>query len=264
MKIVIVHPTRSRPDKVLETARKWMREVPDTDYSPADVEYHLGVEATERDLYRDTIIELSKEFGGRFHVRYLEGERLTNEQLSDPAFEMPKVHNKYLTAGTKCTTLIEDACFRADWFITVADDLHPCPEWERMMRETLNALKGTVAVVGYYAELIRKMVSHPVFTREFFEWNNRTFMNLEYVHTHADVDLWMEAIGAGVLHCFPPTVWVDHHHPALGAPVAWDDLYILNNHRRVYAQGETVFWRRKAELEAKYGRTFNLTVGEPA
>jgi len=258
MKIAIVHPTRSRPEKVLETARLWLR-----GYQPTPgvyLEYCLGVELTEVGLYADTILALQEEFGDQFKTRFLGGKRFTVDMFQDPTFskysESSTQVAHWLTAISKGNVLIKES--KADWFVAIADDLHPCVDWNLQMQPTFERLLGQVAVVGYQNELSRMMVSHPVCTREFFRWNNNSLMCLEYIHTHADVDLWLEATGAGVLHTFPPEITLRHVHPLLDASVKWDDLNTLNNHTAIYAQGAAVFKRRVAELEQKYERVFNL------
>ncbi len=243
MKIALVHPTRQRPDRAHATVRAWLDdcEVPDG----VTLEYWLSVEEKELGKYMDVIAALQED--KRFQLRLAYGKRVEYADMIRETYDLPiavEELRKYLIPTTKINAIVRDA--NADWNIVVADNFMPPAEWLKLFLPQLREYKGSVKVLGYHYERVRRMLSHPIFTREFFQWNGNTVFHEEYYHTHADVDLFLSSTLYGTQDFLPPDAKPDHQHPYHTPTVPEDELCRLNNNVKSYRQGEAVWQRRKA------------------
>jgi hypothetical protein len=250
MKISICHPSRERPQIAYETALAWLTLSGDLAFN---VDYWLAVEVGEASLYAPVVERLQNQFGSRFRVRFVDGKRVTLEELYQPEFIFPTAEELggYLTPTTKMNTLIREC--GSDWIVGVADNFLPPPNWYELMSDTFQKHLGTPAVVGYPYEKHRLMISHPIITKEFFVQNGNSIFYPDYYHTHADVDLFLLASLTKILYFLPDGVDPIHRHPYHDPTVAEDALCRLNNSKKTYAQGEEVWVRRKTELTEKHG-----------
>jgi len=262
MRISVIHSSRGRPAECLETVSAWISSYRAT--TELKLEYRLGVEIYELEQYAETLTALQTRWGDKIRLRLFQGPRFELEQIRQPGFKFPPEHEipRYLTANTKGNTLIREGLGQADWFVTATDNLTPPPAWNIAMLPTLQALRGTVAILGYWDQLKRKMIPHPVITPEFFAWNRGSLMYPGYYHICSDVELYILGKLSGKLHWFDESLVLHHRHPYKTTDGVMDQTFWLNNNGPVTEQGKEVFAARRAELVARYGRDVSLEYGD--
>lgn len=250
MKVSICHATRERPEIAYETALAWLTRQGEKFYEP---DYWFAIEVGEAALYAPVLEKLQKQFGALIKVRFVDGKRINYEDVISPDFQFPPEEEMmdYLIPTTKGNAIIKDC--GADWVIAMSDNFYPPENWNGWMYPTFKENLGLPVVVGYPYEKVRTMLSHPILTKEFFEWNDNSIFYRGYYHTHADVDLFLKARLSKTLRFLPEGLNPEHRHPYHGAAVAEDKLCILNNSKKTYKQGEAVWQRRQIELSQQFG-----------
>jgi hypothetical protein len=249
--IAIIHLSRGRPAIAKATAEAWL--------SPQcppcfDVRCHyfLGVEDVEFDAYQ------AQDFPGTVDIGRVNTRgkvRLDHAQLDSSLFSWPserEIAECYSTANTKCRAVTLAVLHRLDiaymdWIVYIADNLYPVGDWLAKLSPYLYEHAGKPAVLGYHYHVWRKLLSHPIVSREFALQQKGEIQYCGYYHTHGDAELFLQAGHEGALVTLPPELDPTHHHPYHdGIPA--DDLFRLNNHAKVYQQGEEVFARRRARF----------------
>lgn len=250
MKIAIIHTSRSRPEIAYDTVVSWLDNVT----SNLKITYTLGVEVTEIQQYGPYISKLQDKYGiETFRVRLFSGKRIELAEIHLKNFQFPPEDQliNYLTANTKGTILCNEV--DCDWIVTVADNFLPPKGWDQKMLPQLEALKDTVAIIGYQNQLNRKLVSHPVVTKQFIEWNGGFLMYPGYYHTHGDCELFLKGSLANCLHSFPDDLITEHKHSYWGTAPA-DEMCMLNNSEISYKQADPIWQRRSKEIISKYSK----------
>lgn len=237
MLLSIIHTSRSRPERAYHTALSWLLS------SSPDVIYKFGVEVAEIAQYAPTIWQLQEQFGSRFQIRLFDGPRLDLSQIYEPGFTWPSEEETktLLTANTKGNILAREA--EGDWIVAIADNLFPPDDWQTQMLPLLKQHCGEVAILGYPNQLSRRLISHPVVTKQLIEQQG-FLMYPGYFHTHGDVELFVK-----YKDCTYPLPFNLEHLHAYHGTAPNDELCSLNNSVGSYQQADTIWQNRKKAWE---------------
>jgi len=208
--------------------------------SDLDITYNFGVEQIDINDYMPVIDELKSIYNDRFKVRTFTGRRIV---LGDriPTEDM-LLAGGILTANVKGNILARES--GADWLVCIADNLFPVSGWDELMKPYFEKSLNEIAILGYANQVWRKLISHPILTKEFLKWNDDCIMYEGYYHTHGDCELFIKSLKTGALRLLPSTLNPTHNHSYHGTAEE-DRLCLLNNSKASYYQGGLVWEKRK-------------------
>jgi hypothetical protein len=218
----------------------------------ANVSMLLGIESCEYDSYHPFIQTLQKAFPGKIQVRKFEGRRLTLDEMRSPGFTWPKEEEMYyiLTANTKGAILAREA--KADWLVTVADNLFPVRDWNYRLTPFLDTFRNQEIALAYSCQACRKLLAHAIFTPAWLEWNGGFIQYPGYYHSHGDAENYLKSLLGNRLVVLPSSLDPTHNHAIFGTATA-DNTFWMSNDKWTQSQSQPIFDRRRAEILAHHG-----------
>lgn len=217
MKILIVHPSRGRPEQALEAARHFVSKM----RSGVEYKYVFALDSDDPDLqeYVNVLNETKDIFVVRDNRGVVEAINKSVSVTIDDEDIIVKWEDDCTIDGGWDVKLLDFIATikQADWVLEIPD----VPK--------SNELIGFIVMS---ASLYRYLgyVYHP-----------------DYLSMYADNDLYerSKAVGALIRYGGLP-IGLVHHHPTLDSKVRWDDTYLRENSKEAYEIGQKMLEKHRA------------------
>jgi hypothetical protein len=238
MKTTFIYSSRGRPEIFLDTV---------ISNTINEVDIYVGVEASEREIYQPSLDQLAHL---NVHLHYFEGPRITKEEMWTPGFIFPPEDQipKLLTANTKGAKLASLAIEAGvDWIICLVDNLYLPKNFIHYLHPILKAYQNTPTLLAYHNDAARRLVCYPIFTPQWFEWNNFEIQYKGYYHSFGDAEIYLKSLLDNKLVVLPPHLNPTRKHALFGTAPS-DDGFWLANDQISQRQAEPIFFRRRDEI----------------